>query len=280
MITRKIYYLFRPKARRILRRLYYLPLDIFEIIFKKRNPLVPPRGKIFIGSGDFEEQGSKIVQQLINYGNLQPSSRVLDIGCGIGRVAIPLTKYLSKDGSYEGFDIVWEGIKWCKAKITDKFPNFRFTHIDLKNDLYNLKTKEEAKNFVFPYKNSEFDLVFLTSVFTHMLPEDTCNYISQINRVLKKGGICFATFFLMNEENESLMKKNKGLNFKYNYGTYYLLDKNVKEANVAFSETHFKEILTKKIGFEIINTIYGSWPGRKLIDSDNFQDILIMQKIN
>ena len=45
-------------------------------------------------------------ESLYSTAQLSPDHRVLDIGCGTGRMAIPLTSFLSKKGSYEGFDIV------------------------------------------------------------------------------------------------------------------------------------------------------------------------------
>src|SRR4051794_26342926 len=55
---------------------------------------------------------------------LRRDEDVLDVGCGIGRTAIPLTEYLSEHGSYRGFDISRESIEWCSREITSRFPNF------------------------------------------------------------------------------------------------------------------------------------------------------------
>ena len=54
-----------------------------------------------------------MLKQFIDLGGLKPEHRVLDIGSGIGRVAIPLTEYLNEKGSYEGFDVVELGVNWC-----------------------------------------------------------------------------------------------------------------------------------------------------------------------
>ena len=278
MSKRKLYYMLSPRLRRFARRMYFLPIDFYEKVTGKRDSITPPKGKIYIGSGDFLAQGRRLLDMLIKHGKIKPNHRVLDVGCGIGRVAIPLTNYLSSEGSYEGFDIVKDGIKWCERKISPNHQNFNFVHINLKNNLYNLSTKQEAKNFEFPYQNNEFDLVFLFSVFTHMLPEDVDSYLGQIARVLKKGGVCLATFFVYNKESERLMRQNDGLQFKYDLGNYLLIDKKVKEANVAFREDFLKELVSKN-GLKIDGFHYGYWPGRSKTESVDFQDVLILSKV-
>jgi SAM-dependent methyltransferase len=276
-MQRKIYYALSPKLRRVARKIYFFPSDIFDRITGKKDKLIPPKGSIFIGRGDFKSQGERLLKELIQYGNLQPHHRVLDVGCGIGRLAIPLTKYLNEKGSYEGFDIVKSAINWCQKNISAKHPNFRFVHIDLKNDLYNLRTENEAKNFIFPYKDNEFDLVFLFSVFSHMLPDDVDNYLKQIHRVLKKDGICLATFFILNNESTNYMEKSKGLKFKYDKGNYVLHDKKVKEANVAYYEDFLKNLF-KKNTLKIETIHYGNWSGRPNENRTNFQDNVILKK--
>jgi SAM-dependent methyltransferase len=253
-------------------------MDLFETVMGFREPMVPPRGKIFIGSGDFVQTGLSILQQLIDLGGLQPHHRVLDVGCGVGRVAIPLTQFFSEEGSYEGFDIVKSAIQWCNKKISSRYPHFRFTHIDLKNDLYNLSTTEEAKDFIFPYADGEFDLVFLTSVFTHMVLDDVDNYLIQIHRVLKPGGICFATFFLMNQEAEEFMEKSGKDMFRTRLEHHYLFHARVKEANVAFEEDHLVRQMIDPKGFTLEGTHYGFWSGRPKTVLNNFQDICVFRK--
>ena len=275
---RSAYYALPPVVRRASRRVWYLPLDIMESVSGARDSMVPPRGRIFIGSGDFVKAGESIKDQLVELGGLLPNHRVLDVGCGIGRVAVPLTRYLGEQGSYEGFDIVKSAIKWCKRKIHGPYPNFNFTHIDLKNDLYNLGTDKEAKDFVFPYAENEFDLVFLTSVFTHMVLADVENYLEQIRRVLKPGGTCFATFFLMNEEAENLMKSSGRFMFNTALDHHYLFHARVREANVAYDEKYLVEEMIGTKGFSVDLVEHGFWPGRPQTELGNFQDICIFRK--
>ncbi|SEP59837.1 class I SAM-dependent methyltransferase [Flavobacterium urocaniciphilum] len=274
---RKLYYLLSPSMRYSIRKIYYFPSDFWDLISGKRDKTIPPKGLIFIGPGDFKRIGEHYLNIFKEQCNLLPNHRVLDVGCGIGRIAIPLTNYLNKEGSYEGFDIVKNGIDWCQKNITQKNPNFKFTHIDLKNDLYNLKTEQTANNFVFPYQDSSFDLVVLTSVFTHMMPDDVVNYIKEINRVLKPNGKCLVTFFILNEESKNYMKSNSDFNFQYNFGDYSLMDKDVKEANIAFEEKFIFNCI-KENNLTIEKTLYGFWSGRPKNESFDYQDTLILTK--
>ncbi|MDH6359063.1 class I SAM-dependent methyltransferase [Parabacteroides sp. PF5-9] len=275
-LLREVYYALPPSLRFVARRVYYFPVDLYEGIAGKRGEMIPPRGMIFIGAGDFRTQGLHILDLLKRYAGLTPGSRVLDVGCGIGRLAVALTGYLDDKGSYEGFDIVRKGIDWCEKKISSNYPRFRFKHIDLKNDLYNLSTEEEAKHFVFPYAENSFDCVVLTSVFTHMMPEDVDNYLGQIASVMKKEGKCLATFFLINPEiKERMVAGNTQFNFKHTFEGYSLMDKKVKEANIAFDEEYLQALIRKN-GMQIDSVHYGRWSYSP--DALDFQDVMIISK--
>lgn len=279
MITkRKLYYLLSPSMRYTIRKIYYFPSDLWDTITGKRDKTIPPQGLIFIGPGDFKKIGEHYLNIFKEHCNLLPNHKVLDVGCGIGRIAIPLTKYLNADGSYEGFDIVKSGIDWCTKNISKTHPNFKFKHIDLKNDLYNLKTEESAKNFKFPYEANSFDLVVLTSVFTHMMPEDVKNYLHEINRVLKSNGKCLVTFFILNNESKTFMKSNSGFNFEYNFGSYSLMNKDVKEANIAFEENFLTDSIHES-NLIIEKTLYGFWSGRPKNEAFDYQDTMVLTKM-
>ncbi|MEW5677196.1 class I SAM-dependent methyltransferase [Flavobacterium enshiense] len=273
-IIRKTFYSLPVSLRYSLRRIIYLPEDLL----KKRNPLIPPKGMIFIGAGDYLKIGEQFFAYFQKYGNFTPDSSILDIGCGIGRMAIPFTGYLSSKGRYEGFDIVKMGIDWCTKNISSRYPNFNFRLIPLKNDLYRLDTKEKAADLKFPYENDSFDFVFLTSVFTHMLPEDLENYLEEIQRVLKKNQDCFATFFIIDDTEDSSQNTIARKKFLYNFGNYYLMDKNVKEANVAYQKKYIMDTL-KKYNFEVSHFIKGNWSGASETELNEHQDIIIIKKL-
>jgi SAM-dependent methyltransferase len=135
---------------------------------------------MFVGSVDnFEASGELLVRRLIEVAGLTPTSRVLDIGCGIGRLAVALTPYLDPQARYEGLDIVPSGIEWCTENITSRYPNFRFTLADVSNREYNPSGRLAPTEYRLPYADATFDLVVLTSVFTHMLPAEKEHYVTR-----------------------------------------------------------------------------------------------------
>ncbi len=276
-MLRKLYYLLSPKQRLIARRIAFFPSDAFDWATGRRHELVPPRGMIYTGTGDYLKAGKQFLSLFIEHGKLKPHHRVLDVGSGVGRMAVPLTGYLSNEGSYEGFDIVETGVDWCQKKISTRFPNFRFRLIHLKNDLYSSKGAT-ATQFDFPYGDNEFDFVFLTSVFTHMLPDEVAHYLKEIGRVLKPGGNCLATFFLFGDDMPQ-ETSDKYFSFSIDKGYYRLLDARVKSANVAFDATHVKNTLAKNAGLTITLISPGFWRNCNLASQcEDFQDIAIFRK--
>lgn len=266
----------RP-IRPIMRKIYYFSVDTIDLLLGRRDKLTPPRRIIHGSRGDFKKIGEEFLQYFTELGSLKPNERVLDVGCGIGRMAAPLTKYLDKKGNYEGFDIVADGINWCKKKISPQYPNFHFQLANVFNKNYNPNGKCKASKYKFSYENESYDFVFLTSVFTHMLPQDMKNYFCEITRVLKSGGRCLITFFLLNKESLQLINARKStLDFKYDDAGYRTINKSIPESAVAYNEK-FIQRLYEKYRLNIVEPIhYGSWCGRKNFLS--YQDIIIAVK--
>jgi len=270
-IVRKLYYI--PG----IRKLYHFPVDATDSLLGRRTELTPPRSKIFVGCGDFQAIGEEFLRYFAELGALKPNEKVLDVGCGIGRMAVPLTRYLKDGGSYEGFDIVTDGINWCRKKITPNYPHFHFQLSDIYNKLFNPKGRYKASEYNFPYDKESFDFIFLISVFTHMLPQDMENYFSQIGRVLKRGGRCLITFFLLNKESLKLIDAGLSrLDFKHEFNEYRTIDQDTPEYDIAYNEEFIRRRFNS-YGLNIVEPIhYGSWCGRRSFLSD--QDIIIAIK--
>ena len=263
-----------PSVKPTARRIYHLPTDVLNSLLGRRGPLTPPKGKVFFGGGDFNRVGEEYFRYFVEFGGLKPDERVLDVGCGIGRMAVPLTRYLGDRGSYEGFDVFPKGVRWCQENITPKHPNFRFRVADIHNTEYNPGGKFAASEYEFPYADASFDFVLLTSVFTHLLPDEVENYLSEIRRVLAPGGRCLASFFLLNEDSlDSIRSGTSTIDFRHDFGGYRTKDRETPEAAIAYPEDYVRSLYAER-GLDIVEPIrYGAWPGRR--DFLSYQDIVV-----
>ncbi len=150
-----------------------------------------------VGDGDFVAVGAQLVRNLQDHAGLKPSDQVLDVGCGNGRVAEPLSALLgAADGRYIGFDISRSGIDACRRRFAHR-PHVRFEHLDVWNGEYNASGKLAEADTVFPADDASIDLVFATSVFTHMRMPAVRRYLAEAARVLTSGGrFAFTAFAL------------------------------------------------------------------------------------
>ena len=265
-----------PKLKWKIYHAYRFFYNLINILNKNNSV---PLGRTFVGGGNFEEVGQEFFQYFSNFCNIKPSSKILDIGSGMGRMAIPFSKFLNGSGVYEGFDVFKSGVDWSQKNITTTHTNFHFTHVDVYNKEYNPNGKISTTKFIFPYKDNYFDVVFATSVFTHLLPLDLPKYFSEIFRVLKPNGICFLTFLLLNKEsNELIQNKKSHISFEHFEDEYALMIHDVPEHTIAYNENYIRSIHEIN-NLELLDPIfYGSWCGRNNFLS--FQDIIISKKYN
>lgn len=262
--------------RSLSRRLHYTLGDIYDTLTRQKTDMLPPKRMIFVGKGDFSKIGDHFVTIFKLQAGLQPHHHVLDVGCGIGRMAIPLTKYINETGRYEGFDIVPEAIQWCRKNITSQFPNFNFQKANIYNKNYNPAGRLNAVDFKFPYPDACFDFVFLTSVFTHMLPKEIEHYISEISRVLKNDGQCLITFFLSNDQVSSVIQEGKSaLNFKFEFPGFLSTDQKLPEAAICYPEKDIRNLFENN-SLNITASYPGGWSGHP--GALSYQDIIIARK--
>jgi SAM-dependent methyltransferase len=245
-----------------------------------QNIPVPPAellASVNIGPGDYVGIGRHYLNNFVELGGLKPDHRVLDVGCGIGRMAFALTGYLDDRGSYEGFDVVADSVRWCRHNITPSFPRFRFQVAGIHNHMYSPDSQVPAWRYRFQYPDGSFDFAILTSVFTHMLPAGVDNYLAELNRVLKPGGRALVTFYLINEESRRLMDQGRcELRFEYRNGCCYTEDANRPEHVVAYDEGYVRRRLGR-FGFALVPPLHlGCWCGRA--QSRAGQDMAILTK--
>ncbi len=199
----------------------------------------------------FRLVGEYTVGRMRELAGLRPSERVLDIGCGIGRIAVALTQYLDHRGSYVGFDIVEHGIEWCRQRITPRYPRFSFFVADIHNGLYNPRGRHKAVEYRFPLEDGSIDFVLLTSVFTHMPRDEVEHYIDEISRVLDQGGRCFCTAFVLTAERRETIAAGKSGRTFIDTGDGYWVEKSDSPMSaVAFDEPALRAMFESRgLGF-------------------------------
>ncbi len=248
-----------------------------DYLSRNRFMPVPPPELLFCGDGDFRAIGAEFMERLVRDAGLQPGHRVLDIGCGVGRLAIALTQYLDETGTYDGIDPVADGIAWCTSTVTQAYPNARFHHLDLRHPLYNPNGSLETAGTRLPLADGSVDLVCLISVLTHLDPPEVLHYAAEIARVLAPGGVCFATAFLMNPPAHAALAAGMGrIGFDpAGAGPLYYAYPDAPLAAVAFDEDVLLELFLRHGLLRRNPAQYGNWSGREL---SSFQDICIFDK--
>lgn len=209
-------------------------------------------------------QGSSIKSRLLRYAGVTPTSSILDIGAGPGRVARHFVDFVEPPGRYVGMDIEKPNMDWCEENIAAANPAFSFFHQNVYNGLYNPQGEYSASEYRFPFEDGSFDLIFLTSIFTHLVPEDARNYLRQISRLLKPDGVCFCTWFLLGHD----------LGVKY-------MGPHSKEARVGFGFRYLLEMLEESGLTFAQEPALGSWRGQKPPHRNGDaggQDILLLRR--
>lgn len=265
-MRRKIRFALRCAADEILRFL------------RIRDTGIPPLRLVRVSSyKTFREAGAEWKEKLISEGELRPGNRILDIGCGSGRVAIALIDYISREGSYDGIDIRADEIDWLNRNIAVKKPNFRFHHSDLLNKFYNPSGTIDPCEYTFPFEDNSFDYIMLTSIFTHMLPRELEHYLLEIKRLLINRGTLFASFFLLNDITlRNIRRGTSSREFANRVSPYCYSDNvDIPEDAVAYEENHIKN-LYKDIGLKITNQVQGRWSfAKELNATHDYQDIIV-----
>lgn len=239
---------------------------------------IPPEEDVFVGDGDYRAIGAEFLGHFVRMAGLETTEDVLDIGCGIGRIAVPLTQFLDpKQAIYRGMDPVRGGIDWCKRTITPAYPNFRFECSDIRNELYNPEGEISGRGMRLPFQDGTFDFTAMISVATHLPPDEIETYCSEVFRVLRPGGRLFLTAFVIREDddpsNPDRDARLKGFERAEGQPCWHLRGENPMAA-VGIDDAFLDGALIGA-GFDIHTKSFGTWRGKT---AAHYQDFLIAQK--
>lgn len=129
--------------------------------------------------GEYETFGLREAE-ILQYAGLRDGQSLLDFGCGSGRLAWALgQKKMSID--YCGIDIVKAFLRYARKKSPS---NYRFIL---------------SRSLSIPLPDASFDMASAFSVFTHLLHHESYNYLEELHRVVRPGGVVVFSFLEFSE---------------------------------------------------------------------------------
>ena len=149
------------------------PGDIYEALYEAHTQRYPDPE--VVGAGAFELIG-RLELALMEVEGLTPSSTLVDLGCGIGRMASHAIPFLV-GGHYIGTDVAPSMLQRAQARIDPLLPEppCRVSWV-----------KQVGTEFDVP--DQSVDAFCAYSVFTHIEHEDSFNFLKDARRAVRPGG--------------------------------------------------------------------------------------------
>lgn len=231
--------------------------------FKKNNPgfVLPPEFFIYETyrlnykwyHDDGENNAAEIITTLSRHTDLfEPGTRILDWGCGPGRIVRHFPALLPNTEIY-GTDYNPEYIKWCSGHL--KGINFTVNKIDPPTG----------------YADGIFDAVIGLSIFTHLSEKSHCKWINELYRIIKQGRYLYIT-----THGEAYYSKLTAQEKELYDSGCLVIRKYSDEGNRLYSSFQPKGFMEKLLErkFHVVEFI----PGKSEND-EPAQDIWLLQKI-
>jgi len=149
----------------------------------------------------FDTIGKQLFDLVIQYGNYNQRSRILDIGCGTGRLA---KQFVGLNNKYTGFEINKYFYDYC----IETYKDFEFIYSDVHHEEFN----DQGQLDIFkklPFKDSSYDIITCFALFNHFHIKWILHYIKEISRILKPKGHLISTILLLNEYSVDQIESGK-----------------------------------------------------------------------
>jgi SAM-dependent methyltransferase len=216
-----------------------------------------------------------MIATVADLAGLEPDHRVLDLGCGPGRMVSALRRRLGPAGRYEGLDIVPEFVRWNQRWVTPVDPRFRFQRAAVRNDSY-FPEGGPAAEYTFPYPDSEFDRIIAASIFTHLNPDAALRYLHECSRVLAPGGRLFATFFILDDQVRARLDAGRST-FRFGWPAEFGAVENPREPE--FARAYERWAVAGGLAAAGLRAIAPPWSGTwSGVEGPTYQDVVVAEK--
>jgi SAM-dependent methyltransferase len=238
----------------------------------------------WVGGGDPALVGlfsGDVLQRLSTIG---PRSRVVDFGCGIGRVAVQLLSREQPPRGYLGIDIIPSAIDFCRAEIQPRFAGTAFELAAGDNDHYDRHidrtgVARDTASLTAQY-GDRFTHAFAFSVFTHLYAEDFVAALRFIAALIGAGGEFLFTAFTLTDFSRAMIATGQteyplGRHEFREDGRVMVGDPADPLAFIAYDRAMI-EAMVWKAGLVITKVESGSWMGGRL--GTSLQDVYVCRK--
>lgn len=181
------------------------------------------------------------------------NKKILDWGCGSGRIIRHISTFIDNSNSIIGTDYNLKYTTWCKENTKN---------VTINNNELTPPLK---------YKNSSFDAIYGISIVTHLSEKMHHLWLEELHRTLKKGG------FLLLTTHGTCFKTKLTQKEQQLFDTGFLIEHKYRiEGNRLFASYQSPKFFTKiclEKGFKIVKHEKGNIANNKAQ-----QDVWILQK--
>jgi len=276
-------------------RVVMFPLDVLDRVLNSPWPelrgLPPNRMRLRVGVQNrllfngfaFRSTAVHFWMTLLARRHARLDSRIIDLGSGCGRFAMPLRDLnlwgRGFKGHYVGVDIDAEMLAWCARNFDSRFAwhdagRASATYRPARSDSQlpppapsqslaatpparggggasPSATQVDAGALALPTPDASRDLAFANSLFSHLLEADFIEYVREVARALRPGGWFYFTAFIREHVNAGGRLGGRWT-FAHQRGQAWIETQRYPEAAVAYDEAWVRQTLTDA-GFTAIH---------------------------
>jgi SAM-dependent methyltransferase len=240
----------------------------------------------WVGGSDPEAVGTACVGIVSRYLTLGPQVRLLDFGCGIGRVTAALLKQHPNVAAVVGLDIVPPLVQFCRQHISATSPCASFELVVGSNDHYDQfidsadQIQARSHQDIRDQFGHSFSSAFSFSVFTHLEKSDFAASLRFLADLLQPGGELLFTAFVLTPYSRQAIDRQETL-FPFEHtafeeeGDIFIGNRFDRLGFIAFDQALIGQMVFDA-GLVLDRLEFGSWTGAGF--SGSLQDVIVCRK--